>query len=164
MTATLEVRPEGQNNAVLTIPNAKFNAGDTYTIVLTGKAKGAPKLEAIVIQDKLVAGTTTAGITREEYEKDKDKYAEEAKRLGRKIGAGNNDGWVWTKTRAALANENDLRDSTINVDVENEVVTLSGSVANDAQRAKAEKVARGVEGIKNVRNQLVIGVMSPPIK
>ncbi|HEY8224185.1 MAG TPA: DUF4397 domain-containing protein [Pyrinomonadaceae bacterium] len=164
MTATLEVRPEGQNNAVLTIPNAKFNAGDTYTIVLTGKAKGAPKLEAMVIQDKLVGGTTMAGITREEYEKNKDRYAEEAKRLGRKIGAGANDGWLWTKTRAALANENDLRDSTINVDVENEVVTLSGSVSNDGQRTKAEKVARGVEGVKNVKNQLTITVMSPPIK
>src|SRR5918996_1782247 len=149
MAATLEVRPEGQNNAVLTIPNAKFNAGDTYTIVLTGKAKGAPKLEAMVIQDKLVGGTT-AGITREEYEKNKDRYAEEAKRLGRKIGAGANDGWLWTKTRAALANENDLRESTINVDVDNEVVTLSGSVSNDGQRAKAEKVARSIEGVKNV--------------
>jgi len=99
-----------------------------------------------------------------ELEKNRDRYAKEAKRLGRKIGAGANDGWLWTKTRAALANENDLRDSTINVNVENEVVTLSGSVANDAQRAKAEKVARGVEGIKNVRNQLAIAVMSPPIK
>ena len=164
MTATLEVRPEGQNNAVLTIPNAKFNAGDSYTIVLTGKAKGAPKLEATVIEDKLGGTTTDAGITREEYERNKDRYTEEAKRLGRKIGAGANDGWLWTKTRAVLANENDLRDSTINVDVENGVVTLSGTVANDAQRAKAEKVVRGIEGPKDVRNQLTIAVPSPPIK
>jgi hypothetical protein len=163
MSGTLEVRPEGSNNAVLTIPNVKFNAGETYTIVLTGKAKGAPKLEAIVIEDKL-SGGTSAGITREEYERNKDRYTDEAKRSGRKIGAGANDGWLWTKTRAVLANENDLRDSTINVDVENEVVTLTGSVTNDAQKAKAEKVARGVEGVKNVRNQLAIAVMSPPIK
>jgi hypothetical protein len=163
MTGTLEVRPEGKNNAVLTIPNVKFNAGETYTIVLTGKVKGMPKLEAIVVEDKL-GGGANAGITREEYERNKDRYTEEAKRLGRKIGAGANDGWLWTKTRAVLANENDLRDSTINVDVENEVVTLSGSVGNDAQKAKAEKVARDVEGVKNVRNQLAIAVMSPPIK
>jgi len=50
----------------------------------------------------------------------------------------------------------DLRDSTINVDVENEVVTLSGTVANAAQKRKAEDVARGIEGVKKVRSQLTI--------
>lgn len=93
MSGTLEVRSEGKNNAVLTIPNAKFNAGDTYTIVVTGKAKGAPKLEAMVIEDKLGGTTKNAGITRQEYERNKDSYTEEAKRLGRTIGAGANDGW-----------------------------------------------------------------------
>ena len=52
--------------------------------------------------------------------------------------------------------EDDLRDSTINVDVENEVVTLSGTVANAAQKRKAQEVARGIEGTKNVRSQLTI--------
>ena len=52
--------------------------------------------------------------------------------------------------------EDDLRDSTINVDVENEVVTLSGTVANAAQKRKAQQVARGIEGTKNVRSQLTI--------
>jgi Domain of unknown function (DUF4397)/BON domain len=160
MSGTLEVRPEGQNNAVLRIPNAKFSAGEIYTIVVTGKAKGAPKLEAMMIKDQLGGATKNAGITREEYEKNRDSFSEEAKRLGRKIGAGADDGWLWTKTRAALANENDLRDSTINVDVDNGVVTLSGTVTNDAQRAKAEKVARDIEGVKNVRNQLTIAVKS----
>jgi hypothetical protein len=45
-----EVRPEGKNNAVLVIPNAKFQAGNTYTVVLTGKATGTPKLEALIIR------------------------------------------------------------------------------------------------------------------
>ncbi len=155
MSGTLEVRPEGANNAVLAIPNAKFQAGNTYTVVMTGKATGTPKLEAMIIRDTL-GGVTSAAITREEYEKNKESYREEAKQLGRKIGAGANDGWLWTKTRAALAAEDDLRDSTINVDVENEVVTLSGTVASAAQKRKAEEVARGIEGPKNVRNQLTI--------
>ena len=105
MSGTLEVRPEGKNNAVLTIPNAKFQAGNTYTVVVTGKAKGTPKLEAMIIEDKLGGTTRGAAMTREEYEKNKESYTEEAKRLGRKIGAGANDGWLWTKTRAALAAE-----------------------------------------------------------
>src|ERR687886_1739428 len=100
--------------------------------------------------------TTNANITREEYEREKTSFAEEAKRLGRTIGSGVNDGWLWTKTRALLAAEDDLRDSTINVDVDNAVVTLSGTVANQTQKAKAERVAKGVEGVKSVKNNLTV--------
>jgi hypothetical protein len=100
--------------------------------------------------------TTNANITREEYEKNKESFTEEAKRLGRKIGTGAEDGWLWTKTRAALATTDDLRDSTINVDVENGVVTLSGTVANQAQKTKAEQVAKGIDGVKSVKNQLTV--------
>lgn len=102
------------------------------------------------------ARTTNANITREEYEKNKQSFMEEAKRLGRKIGAGAEDGWLWTKTRASLAATDDLRDSTINVDVENSVVTLSGTVANQAQKTKAEQVAKGVNGVKSVKNNLTV--------
>ncbi len=156
ITATFEVRPQGQNNAVLTIPNVRLNANDTYTVVVTGKAKGMPKLEATIIEDKLAGAMKGGEMTRADYEKNKESYTQEAKRLGRKIGAGANDGWLWTKTRASLAAEDDLRDSTINVDVDNDVVTLSGTIANAAQKAKAEKVARAIEGVKSVKNQLTI--------
>lgn len=59
MSGTLEVRPEGKNNAVLTIPNVKFDAGDTYTIVVLGKAQGTPKLEAMIVEDKLGGAPAT---------------------------------------------------------------------------------------------------------
>ncbi len=94
--------------------------------------------------------------TRAEYDKNKQTYAQEAKTLGRKVGTGLDDGWLWTKTRFDLAAADDLKDSTINVDVENGVVTLSGSVDNAQQRAKAETVAKAVSGVKNVKNMLTV--------
>jgi hypothetical protein len=97
-----------------------------------------------------------ANISREEYERDKKSFAEDAKRLGRAIGTGANDGWLWTKTRAVLAATEDLRDSTINVDVDNGVVTLSGTVATQAQKTKAAQVVKGIEGVKSVKNNLVV--------
>jgi hyperosmotically inducible protein len=100
--------------------------------------------------------TINANISRQEYERAKESFAEEAKRLGRTIGADANDGWLWTKTRAMLATTDDLRDSTINVDVENGVVTLSGTVATPAQKTKAAQVAKGVEGVKSVKNNLTV--------
>lgn len=100
--------------------------------------------------------SVNANISREEYERDKESFAEDAKRLGRTIGTGANDGWLWTKTRAVLATTDDLRDSTINVDVDNAVVTLTGTVATAAQKTKAGQVAKGVEGVTSVKNNLAV--------
>lgn len=97
-----------------------------------------------------------ANITKEEYEKNKAEYSNRAKSAGSTIGQGANDMWLWTKTRAALATTNDLRESTINVDVTNDMVTLKGTVANAAQKAKAESVAKGIEGVKGVKNELKV--------
>jgi hyperosmotically inducible periplasmic protein len=95
--------------------------------------------------------------TREEYDRDRARYDREARESGRTVGSGVNDGWLWVKTRFDLATADDLRDSTINVDVDNDVVTLTGTVASAAQKTRAEQVARAVEGVKNVRNQLRVG-------
>jgi len=94
--------------------------------------------------------------TREEYERNKERYQREAKGSGRTVGSGVNDGWLWVKTRFDLAAADDLRDSTINVDVDNAVVTLTGTVASAAQKTRAEQVAKSVEGVKSVRNQLKV--------
>jgi Domain of unknown function (DUF4397) len=59
MTATLEVRPK--KSTLATIPNVKWEAGKTYTIIVTGRAKGSPKLEAVIVEDQL--GFSTASIT-----------------------------------------------------------------------------------------------------
>jgi hypothetical protein len=103
-----------------------------------------------------VSETSRRAPTREEYERDKERYQREAKGAGSKVGTGLNDGWLWVKTRFDLAAADDLRDSTINVDVDNGVVTLNGSVATVAQKTKAEAVAKSVEGVKSVKNMLKV--------
>ena len=94
--------------------------------------------------------------TREEYEREKERYNREAKESGRTVGTGVNDGWLWVKTRFDLAAADDLRDSTINVDVDKAVVTLSGTVASAAQKTRAEQVAKAVEGVTSVKNMLKV--------
>ena len=103
-----------------------------------------------------VATNTNRAPTREEYERDRERYQREARESGRTVGTGLNDGWLWVKTRFELAAADDLRDSTINVDVDNAVVTLTGTVATAAQKARAEAVAKKVRGVKSVKNQLSI--------
>lgn len=100
---------------------------------------------------------TSRAPTREEYERDKSRYEREARESGRKVGTGLNDGWLWVKTRFELAAADDLRDSTINVDVDKAVVTLTGTVATAAQKTKADQVAKAVEGVTSVKNMLKVG-------
>lgn len=95
-----------------------------------------------------------ANITREEYEKNKADYEKE--KGSSTIGQGANDMWLWVKTRSSLLGTSDLRESTINVDVVNDVVTLKGTVETAAQKAKAEQVAKDIDGVKSVKNELKV--------
>ncbi len=95
-------------------------------------------------------------LTREDFDKNKNKYEEQAKAIGDKIGQDEYDSWLWYKTRAALASTNDLRDSTINVDVENSVVTIKGTVTTKAQKEKAIEIAKKIDGVKQVKDLLKI--------
>ncbi|HEV7857328.1 MAG TPA: BON domain-containing protein [Pyrinomonadaceae bacterium] len=99
---------------------------------------------------------TNKAPTREEVDKNKETYGQQAKSSGRKIGTGTSDTWLWVKTKYDLAAADDLRDSTINVDVENGVVSLSGNVANQAQVTKADSIAKSVDGVKSVKNMLKV--------
>lgn len=96
-----------------------------------------------------------ADLTEDEVTKDRTRYEGRAKGLGDNIGQGAKDLWLWTKARTALAGVDDLRDSTINVDVSNAVVTLRGTVASDAHKSAAEKAAK-VEGVTSVKNSLTV--------
>lgn len=97
---------------------------------------------------------TNSNISREQYDKNRAEY--EKDKGSSTIGQGVNDSWIWFKTRAALMTTSDLRESTINVDVVNDMITLKGTVATAAQKASAEKVARGIEGQKGVKNELKV--------
>jgi BON domain len=102
-------------------------------------------------------GAYNANISQEDYEKEKESFGEKAKDLGDKIGAGLTDGWLWVKTRGALLAADDLEESGINIDVNNGVITLRGTVPNQEQVKKADAAAKGISGNKGVQNQLKVG-------
>lgn len=97
---------------------------------------------------------SNSNVSRSDYDKNRAEY--EKDRGSSTIGQGLNDSWIWFKTRAALAAADDLRDSTINVDVVNDMITLKGTVGTAAQKASAEKVAKTIEGQKGVKNELQV--------
>jgi osmotically-inducible protein OsmY len=85
-----------------------------------------------------------------------DKIEKEIEETGSTIGEGANDAWIWFKTRAALLKESNMRESDITVHVDNRVVTLRGTVLNLKQKSEAEQLAKKIEGVTAVKNQLKI--------
>jgi osmotically-inducible protein OsmY len=66
------------------------------------------------------------------------------------------DTGITTRVKTAIFKEPELKVMAIHVATEDRVVTLSGAVKTRAERAKAIQVARNVEGVKSVKNDLTV--------
>lgn len=75
-----------------------------------------------------------------------------------KTGEKIDDAWITTKINWFFVGEDSLKHSSINVDTKNNVVTLNGTVTNAAGKARAAQLARQTDGVKNVVNNLTIGM------
>ena len=63
---------------------------------------------------------------------------------------------ITTKVKAQLANDDFLKSFQISVETFKDVVQLSGFVDSQAAADKAAQIARNVEGVKSVKNNLVV--------
>ena len=61
---------------------------------------------------------------------------------------------ITTKVKAAVFNEPSLKSAEINVETIKGVVQLSGFVSSQSAANKATEVARGVAGVKSVKNDM----------
>lgn len=71
-------------------------------------------------------------------------------------GKAIDDATVTAKVKSALIAEPNLKALTINVDTMAGVVTLKGTADNQVNRQKAEQIASAVEGVRTVKNELVV--------
>ncbi len=81
-----------------------------------------------------------------------DKTASATRKTGRAI----DDGWIKSKIYAQyMADWNTvLNDSDIDVDVQNNNVTLNGTVKTAEAKAKAVSIAKATDGVKSVKDNL----------
>lgn len=68
--------------------------------------------------------------------------------------AAASDPWITTKVKMSLLSSEGVSGNAVNVDTFDGRVTLHGTVASAAEKAKAEQVARSVSGVREVRNLL----------
>ena len=74
-----------------------------------------------------------------------------------KTGEVMTDAWVTTRVHQKFMGEDLLKDSDIDVDTSDHVVTLKGTVMSSAARVRAINQAKRVEGVHRVVSHLTIG-------
>lgn len=66
------------------------------------------------------------------------------------------DHWISTKVKLSLLTGDDVSSTAVHVDTNNGQVTLHGKVSSAAEKARAESIARGVDGVREVRDLLQV--------
>jgi hyperosmotically inducible periplasmic protein len=75
---------------------------------------------------------------------------------GQTAGQYIDDSTITASVKAKLVEDKTANLTRIEVDTTNQVVTLNGIVESADQRAKAERLARQVGGVKSVKNNLQV--------
>lgn len=96
-------------------------------------------------------------LTRAEWTEEKASEARaKGKEFGDTIGESLDDAWIHTKIVTKMIGNEATPQRKINVDVNNNVVTLRGVVDTNEAKVEAERVASGTEGVRRVINQLKV--------
>lgn len=73
-----------------------------------------------------------------------------------KAGKYVDDAWITAKIKTLLLKDEGVKGLAVNVETHKGSVQLSGWVNTPDQIVRAEKIALGVEGVKGVRNDLMV--------
>jgi hyperosmotically inducible protein len=88
---------------------------------------------------------------------DKMPTAQERAKNREKVSSTASNATLTTKVKTALASDAGAKTMTnINVDSNNGVVTLKGKVDSADMKKKAGEIAKKVDGVKSVKNQLTV--------
>ena len=85
-----------------------------------------------------------------------EKAAEAAEQKLEQAGKAMDDATVTAKVKSALIAEPNLKALSINVDTTAGIVTLKGTADSQEAKQKAAQVATNVEGVRSVRNELIV--------
>ena len=112
---------------------------------------GTPMMTAALLTSLLAVGPLTAGAqSKMDQAKDKAKSTtEEAKGMV-------SDSWITSKTKIALFADERVKGREVKVETQNGVVHLRGKVDSADAKSAAADVAKGIDGVKSVKNDLQV--------
>ena len=76
--------------------------------------------------------------------------------IGTAAAEAPSDAYITDMVRQKLAADQVVKGGAIDVTVKDGVVTLAGKVAETKQKARAERLAHGIKGVKSVQNEVKV--------
>lgn len=115
-------------------------------------------MKRIVVLIAVAGGLTAgAGCTRTEVTREARDVASDVRAAAATAGNRLADSWVTAKVQARFFADEDVKARHIDVKTRDGAVTLEGVVESDAVRHRALALARGVEGVEQVEDRLLVG-------
>ena len=154
------------DNGVVTLTGTVRSQAERVRAAQLAKVAGVTRVENkldINAETAATTGKSTGDKIADKTDKAMDKTADASKKAASKTkevakdtGEAITDTWILTKVKADFVGEDALKGSDINVDVKEHVVTLKGTVATAAGRARAVEIAKTTKGVSRVVDTLTI--------
>lgn len=165
VTLTGTVPTEAESAKAARIANVAGVTRVNNNLIVTKDVKDDVKGTTGTAVEKTKDGAEKVGEkTKDGAEKTKDgaeKVGKETKEVLSKTGEVITDSWIVSRVHSKFVGEDLLKDSSIDVDSKDHVVTLKGTVMSAAAKARAVAEAKEVEGVKSVVDHLTVGPKKP---
>ena len=165
VTLTGTVPTEAESAKAARIANVAGVTRVNNNLIVTKEVKGTTGTAVEKTKDGAEkAGEKTKDGAEKVGEKTKDgaeKVGKETKDVLSKTGEVITDSWIVSRVHSKFVGEDLLKDSSIDVDSKDHVVTLNGTVMSAAAKARAVAEAKEVEGVKSVVDHLTVGPKKP---
>lgn len=158
------------DDGVVTLTGVVTTQAESDKAARLANVTGVSRVNNNLVVTKEVKGTAGKVVekTKDGAEKVGEKTVDGAKKVGEatkdglsKTGEVITDAWITSRISSKFVGEDLLKDSNINVDTKDHVVTLHGTVMSQAGRARAVAQAKEVEGVRRVVDQLTVGPKKP---
>jgi hyperosmotically inducible protein len=125
----------------------------------------AALLAAVLLAAPLSAGAADTKADKAESKMDQakdkaetkmDQAKDKAKDTAQEVKGTVSDSWLTSKTKIALFADERVKGREVRVETVNGQVFLRGKVDSDEGKKAAEEIAKGVEGVKGVKNDLQV--------
>ena len=104
----------------------------------------------------LVAGLVAVAPLTAGAQDKMDKAVDKTKEVAKDTKVAVTDSWLTSKTKIALFSDDRVKGSQVKVETKDGVVHLRGKVDSAEAKAAAESVAKGIDGVKSVKNDLQV--------
>jgi hyperosmotically inducible periplasmic protein len=156
----IDVKVDG---TVATLTGTVATKGEKDHAAQVAHVKGVTRVDNKIIVDAKKAQADAVDKTKGAVDTAAEKTGSAIGTAGEKTKEGvqkatseTTDAYILTRVKSKFVDEDLLKGSDINVDADNQVVTLKGTVTSEAGRARAVALAKEAEGVKRVVDRLTI--------